>query len=181
MEHFGDFYTNATIRYRFNTVDANDDLVTIAGGPTIAVYKDGDAAEFSTGTALTVDYDGRTGLHEVEIDGAHASFSSGGEYVVVFTAGTVDGVALANRKLFSFSIASTSRAVSRVPGALLDLVDGVETGWTLRQVLRLMAAVLLGKTTNGQKTFRDLGDTKDRVVSTLDADGDRTALTRDAT
>ena len=50
--------------------------------------------------------------------------------------------------------------------------------------LRLMRAVLLGKTTGagtGTENFRDEGDTKNRVVSSIDANGDRTAITTDAT
>jgi len=50
--------------------------------------------------------------------------------------------------------------------------------------LRLMRAVLLGKTTGagtGTENFRDAGDTKNRVVSSIDANGDRTAITTDAT
>jgi len=50
--------------------------------------------------------------------------------------------------------------------------------------LRLTRAVLLGKTTGagtGTETFRDLDDSKDRVVVTVDNNGNRTAVTRDAT
>lgn len=65
--------------------------------------------------------------------------------------------------------------------ALLDLANGIETGLTLRQDLRLMAAVLFGKSSNGAATYRDFADSKNRIVSTLDVDGNRTAVTRDAT
>jgi len=68
--------------------------------------------------------------------------------------------------------------------ALLDRAAGVETGFTLRQTLRLMASVLLGKMSGGgtaTEVFRDLGDTKDRVTATVDASGNRSAVTRDAT
>lgn len=65
--------------------------------------------------------------------------------------------------------------------ALLDRADGVETGWTFRQVLRLIASVLCGKSSNGGKTFRDLPDTKARVTATVDASFNRTVVTKDAT
>jgi hypothetical protein len=65
--------------------------------------------------------------------------------------------------------------------AILDRANGVETGWTLRRVLRLMSSVLLGKASNDGTTFRDLNDTKDRVAATVDSDGNRTAITTDAT
>jgi hypothetical protein len=64
--------------------------------------------------------------------------------------------------------------------ALLDRADGVESGLTFREWLRLGGSVLFGKSTNGNKTFRDLADTKDRVAATVNASGERTAVTRDA-
>lgn len=68
--------------------------------------------------------------------------------------------------------------------ALLDRVDGIETGFTPRQVLRLISAVLVGKASGlGTTTaiFRDLTDVKDRVTSTVDGDGNRSSVTKDAT
>jgi len=50
--------------------------------------------------------------------------------------------------------------------------------------LRLTRAVLLGKTTGagtGTENFRDRADGKNRVVSTIDSNGDRTAIATDAT
>lgn len=66
--------------------------------------------------------------------------------------------------------------------ALLDLTAGVESGLTFRQALRLLAAVAFGKASGlagTTATFRDTGDTKDRVVATVDANGNRTAVTTD--
>jgi hypothetical protein len=80
-------------------------------------------------------------------------------------------------------------AVSNIPtanqnaDALLDRVDGVETGLTFRSALRLMAAVLFGKASGLSTTtaaYRDSNDTKNRIVATVDVDGNRTAVTKDA-
>lgn len=63
--------------------------------------------------------------------------------------------------------------------ALLDRIDGIEAGWTLRQVMRIIAAVFGGKATvlsDTSQTFRDLNDSKDRVVAT----GSRSSVTLDA-
>jgi hypothetical protein len=71
-----------------------------------------------------------------------------------------------------------------VADALLDRADGVETGVTVRQSLRLANAANGGKTNGGgTSTFnvRDLADTKNRVVATVDADGNRSVVTRDLT
>ncbi len=60
----------------------------------------------------------------------------------------------------------------------------IESGYTASEVLRLLAAVLAGKVSGAGTdtiTFRDLADTKDRVVATTDSSGNRTAITRDVT
>lgn len=57
-----------------------------------------------------------------------------------------------------------------------------EAGLTYEQCLRLINAVLHGKTdiTGSVVTFRDVADTKDRVVATMTG-SERTSVTRDAT
>jgi predicted Fe-Mo cluster-binding NifX family protein len=67
--------------------------------------------------------------------------------------------------------------------ALLDRANGVETGWTLRQVLRIVFAAL-GGTSSGLATatalFRAGNDSKVRINATVDADGNRSVVTLDA-
>lgn len=68
-----------------------------------------------------------------------------------------------------------------------DLANGIETGITPRQAMRVNLAALAGilagaATTN--ITFRDAGpsgDTKNRIDATVDEDGNRTAITLDLT
>lgn len=60
--------------------------------------------------------------------------------------------------------------------------EPVDGAVTLRQSMRLHNAALAGKVTGGgtdTNTFRDLADGKDRIVSTVDADGNRSAVTLD--
>jgi len=74
------------------------------------------------------------------------------------------------------------QAVAPQAAGLLDLPDGVESGLTMRQALRLTAAALFGKLSGAATTtvtIRDVNDTKDRVVATVDADGNRSAVTVD--
>lgn len=71
-----------------------------------------------------------------------------------------------------------------VADAKFDRADGVEAGLTERQAYRLLVSVLgslLSGAGTATETFRDFGDTKDRVVATVDANGNRTAVTRDLT
>lgn len=55
---------------------------------------------------------------------------------------------------------------------------------SLREVINVMSAALAGKSSGGGTNtikFRDLGDTKDRITATVDASGNRTAITDDGT
>jgi hypothetical protein len=64
--------------------------------------------------------------------------------------------------------------------AILD--DVVEGTLTMRQMLRIMLAALAGKSAGGGTgtiTFRDVADTKNRISTTVDANRNRTAVTRD--
>lgn len=83
------------------------------------------------------------------------------------------------------SPAATGAAMTLTAGAVDAILDEVVEGTTtMRELLRLYAAVLLGKASglaSVTAVFRDLADTKDRVTATVDADGNRTAVTRDAT
>lgn len=58
--------------------------------------------------------------------------------------------------------------------------EAVEGAYTLRQALRVLLSFAAGKTTGGNTTsitFRDVNDSANRVVMTVDADGDRSAVT----
>lgn len=73
-------------------------------------------------------------------------------------------------------------ALSDIGDAVLDEV--VEGSYTLRQLTRLMAAALLGELSGAGTTtivIRDASDTKTRITATVDDDGNRSALTLDAT
>lgn len=66
--------------------------------------------------------------------------------------------------------------------AIFDRTDGVETGYTMRQALRLMAAALLGELSGAATTtitIRDIGDSKTRVTATVDSDGNRSGVVYD--
>jgi len=78
----------------------------------------------------------------------------------------------------------TSGERDAIADATLDRANAIETGITLRGVLRLLGAVLAGKTSGmGTVTgvFRNVGDTKNRLTATQDASGNRTAITTDVT
>lgn len=58
----------------------------------------------------------------------------------------------------------------------------IETGFTAEELMRLMAAALAGKVSGAAGTtvtIRDVTDSVSRIVATVDADGNRTAITHD--
>jgi hypothetical protein len=60
----------------------------------------------------------------------------------------------------------------------------IETGYTAKQSMRLMLASLAGKLSGAATTtvvVRSATDAKDRITATVDADGNRTAVTHDTT
>jgi hypothetical protein len=64
--------------------------------------------------------------------------------------------------------------------ALLDRANAIETGYTVRQAIKLMAASMAGKVSGADTNapiFRSLDDSANRITATTTADGNRTAVT----
>jgi hypothetical protein len=81
-------------------------------------------------------------------------------------------------------VALTAAERNAVADALLDRANAIETAWTVRKVLRIIAAACGGKLSGAgtsTNTIRDILDAKDRITATVDADGNRTAVTLDGT
>jgi len=95
----------------------------------------------------------------------------------------VTDIVLGSSHLFAWDgsavLSVTSADQDTIATALLDLANGVESGKTLRQTLRIMAAIIGGKISGagtGTETFRGLDDSADRAVVTVDQNGNRTAV-----
>lgn len=87
----------------------------------------------------------------------------------------------------AISTRATQSSVDSLPTAetvsteLLDSSD-VETGVTFREALRIVLAALAGGISGAGTntiTIRDVNDTKDRIVATVDENGNRTSVTID--
>ena len=84
-----------------------------------------------------------------------------------------------------FGASTLNVNVSTMSSGAVDSIldDPVEGSYTMRQLLRLMASALLGKASGGGTatiTFRDLGDSKDRITATVTSNGNRTTVVLDA-
>lgn len=131
---------------------------------------------------------------KTEMDTAHALLATVAKQDVID--GIVDTILVDTNELQG--LISSSKIAAQVKGmdanvltasALkADAVDEIhdeviEGAITHRQMMRLILAVLTGKSSGGGTTtltFRDIGDAKDRLVVTVDSDGNRSAVgTRD--
>ena len=75
---------------------------------------------------------------------------------------------------------SAGLAVAAGADAVWD--EPLESGYTAREVVRVMSAALAGKLSGAATTnvvIRDITDTKDRIDATVDQDGNRSAVALD--
>lgn len=128
-------------------------------------------------------YDGPTNAEMVARTLATADYATAAALATVDT--VVDSI-LADTGTDGVVVAAASKSDYRLSATGVDdiLDEVVEGSVTLRQSVRLANSALGGKASGlatTEATFRDLADTKDRLVATVDADGNRSAVTRDLT
>jgi hypothetical protein len=176
MIYYGDFAVGATLYASFNTVNAVGAPTSFDASSVVKVYKKGSGAESTAGVTLNADFDGRSGMHELEIDtSADGTFyDAGSDFYAVLTTGAVGSVSLVGLIVAHFSIAA------RVD-PLLDLVDSIESGLTVRGALRLIAAAAAGNIAGGAGTIKNaVAASKTRITFTGDGT-DRTVTGTDVT
>ena len=103
-----------------------------------------------------------------------STYSEGNEYVVYIDANDT----IENRYQYG--------TIDKVDDAdlLYDLNNDIESNIGIKQMMRIMFAVLANKSSGGNTNlvaFRDYSNTKNRVVATVDDTGNRLAVTIDAT
>ena len=107
--YLDDFVAGSVVRIKFNTFAQSFIPSTPSVAPAFAVYKNS-TTEITAGITVTVDYDGKAGMHQVAIDtSADPAYTTGEDYDVVFTAGVVDGKDLTRVVLRTFSIENRNR------------------------------------------------------------------------
>lgn len=134
----------------------------------------------STGEALSAI---KAKTDNLPTDPADASVVAGLIAGVESKVDTIDGV-VGDIKLKTDNLPANPAASSDIPSAnanadaLLDRANGVETGYTVRQTMRIMSAVLGGKSSGhpGSPVYRNLSDSADRVSATVSS-GNRSAVT----
>lgn len=112
-----------------------------------------------------------------------------GAYYVELTAAELDTAGFATVRFKSANTAEAQvsfQVVNDDPFNVADAIwdEALEGSETARQSHRLMRSALVGKLSGAASTtiyIRDAADTKARITTTVDADGNRTAVTTDAT
>lgn len=103
--------------------------------------------------------------------------------VVSIAASAITAASIATGAIDADALATD--AVSEIADGLLDRSDAIEVGATPRQALRLVTAATAGKLSGAATTTNTIrnavADSKNRIVATVDSDGNRTAITYDVT
>jgi hypothetical protein len=174
-------------RLQVHAAEITDGLITAAAIATGAIDADAVAADAVTEIAGAV-WDQFTGDHETAstFGALLATFPQITDVNTAVKAGWDE--LLADHTV----VGSFGEAVSSIQSGISGLNDitaaevwseAIDGATTAAESLRLQNAVLAGKASGMATTtavFRDLADTKDRVTATVDADGNRSAVTLDA-
>jgi hypothetical protein len=116
-----------------------------------------------------------------DVDGALTAI--GHASAILEGAGDLDGVATALGTLAaSITVTGDALTTTNIAAAILDAVDAIETGATLREATRLILAATAGKVSisGNTVTFRNaVADDTNRIVATTTTEGERTAITYD--
>lgn len=174
--------TNAKGWYLFDVTqsEANADALLFTGKSSTANVSVVGQPIFTTPnrfSSLVIDTDGLANATAVKVGPSGAATAQ--------TAGDVPAaIAAVNAKTTNLpaSPAATSDIPSAATNASTLLSSAVEGAVTVVQSLRIANSAMAGKASGLGTTaaaFRDLADTKDRIVATVDADGNRSAVTRD--
>jgi hypothetical protein len=102
--------------------------------------------------------------------------------ILIIKSDTSDVISALVKVYSDTTVISSDTAVIEAADNVWD--EAIDGAVTARQLMRLYASALGGKASGlatATAVYRDLADSKDRITATVDADGNRTAVTRDLT
>jgi len=173
----------------FVTLDATGALATPSSGPAGVLYVDGTANAATVTITGSNPYKWAVTLPSLTA-GQRVDMYITATIATIATAGFVAS-AQADTTLLSDGVAVASIATDAITAAALKadagaeiadaILDEVVVGsYTMRQLLKVMAAALAGKATGGgttSVTFRGVDDASNVIVATVDTNGNRSAVT----
>jgi hypothetical protein len=129
MAYLGDFRLGDTFDTKFTTVATTGAPTTLAGTPVISAYVGNSVTESTTGITLSVDFDGRTGMHNVRVVATSGNgYATASDYQLVITTGTVGGTSVVGYVIGEFSIEHRSALMPTTAARTLDISAGGEAG-----------------------------------------------------
>jgi hypothetical protein len=157
------------------------DAATFAAGAIDAAAIANGAIDAATFAAGAID---ATAIANGAIDAA--TFAAGAIDAAAVADGAIDAATFAAGAITAAAIATGAIDADALAADAVDeiLDDPIEGSMTLRQALRIILSASSGKLAGAATTtvtIRDLADTKDRITATVDASGNRSAVTLDAT
>ena len=163
MSYLGDYVEDfATLNFHFTTRTTTGVPTVLAGSPVISISKGSTAAPICSSAdawvTLDIDHNGVVGLNHVLIDlSGDADFTTGSDYSVVITAGTVGGVNVFGEVVATFSIENRFDEVdlTKILGHLMtntgtQIADAFQTMFDVASPTLLASAVMRG--TDGANT-----------------------------
>lgn len=164
--------------YAGGTSKLGVDVVAISGDSAAAdnleTATDGGSYNIGGGGVVAASVTGAVG----SVTGAVASVT-GAVGSVTGSVGSVAAGGITASSIATGAVDADALAADAVDEILDEVVEG---STTLRQAIRLLLSFIGAKVSGGGSTtitFRDIGDTKNRITMTVDADGDRSAVTLD--
>lgn len=169
MSYYGDIRLGETIDVKFTTRRFTTGApFTLAGTPVISAYVGNGTTEITAGITLTVDFDSRTGLHNIRVVASGANgFATATNVDLVITTGTVDSVSVVGEVVGSFSIENRSAIMPTTAGRTLDVSAGGEAGMDWANI-------------GGQSTSVNLSGTTVNLTNTLTTYTGNTVQTGDS-
>lgn len=133
MKDLGNRIQDSTIDFTFHSHQSDGTPASLAGTPSLAIYKGDNIDEANNGVSLTTDFDSRVGLNHVRIDTASDDFyQTANDYTVVISQGTVAGIDVAGVPVAMFSIENRaggtagSSTVSSFSASALNQLAGLD-------------------------------------------------------
>lgn len=161
------FYISLPSQSQSNTFQANP---TLAAGDVKVAVDDAAPANLTTLPVVDADFTKRV---KVSLS---ASEMNGDNITVIFS-----DASGAEWRDVTINIQTSAQQIDDLPSQVLAAT--VEGSLDVQETLRLLLSAQVGKSSGGGTTsvaFRDTADSKDRIAATVDSDGNRTAVTLDA-
>lgn len=121
MSYIGNIGLGDTVDDKFTTVTGQGVPVTLGGSPVISNYVGNSTTELTAGITLTVDFDGRTGMHNIRTVATGGNgYATASNYQSVITTGTINGLSAVGYVVSQFSIEARVANITHILGTAIS-------------------------------------------------------------